>query len=324
MATQKDIAKHLGVSVATVSYVLTGRGSVGEELRQRVLDAAKELGYKPNRQAQAMRTGKTRCIGLVIPDLTNPFFPELAQKIESQARRRGFSVIMVDCENKLENELEGLHLLEQQAVDGIVWCPSDPHILERLAHIDCPVVLTDRAHSEFNSVHCDYEKGGKLLADYIESLGHSKIGMVHGPLSSYSAMQRLNGFTKACSSNVEIVWRCENDYSSQLSDETKRHLINNDVSLIVAVNDLVAISLIDQLHQLGIKVPDDVSVVGFDNIPWSALITPKLTTVWQPVSAIAEEAMKILVSQIEEPNSTSTTAVVDVELVERGSAIKCS
>jgi len=323
MATQKDIAKHLGVSVATVSYVLTGRGSVGEELRQQVLEAAKELGYKPNRQAQAMRTGKSRCIGLVIPDLTNPFYPELAQKIESHARSRGFSVIMVDCENQLENEVEGLKLLEQQGVDGIVWCPSDPHMLTQLENVDCPVVLTDRSHSKFNSVHCDYGKAGKLLADYVNRLGHTKVGVVHGPLTSYSAVQRLDGFTSACDTSIDIIWRSENNYSTQLSEETKGYLKKNEASLIVAVNDIVAIGVINELHELGFKVPDDVSVIGYDNIPWSALITPKLTTIWQPASAIAEEAMKILIAHIEEPHSKVTTSIVDVELVERESALKC-
>lgn len=320
MATQKEIANKVGVSVATVSYVLTGRGSVGDEVKERVLQAAQELGYKPNRQAQAMRTGKSQCIGLVIPDLTNPFYPELAQKIESVARDADLSVIMVDCQNQIDNEAQGLTLLEQQGVDGVIWCPSDPGSLKRLAKLNCPTVLIDRAHPLFDGVHCDYKKGGQLLADYVIKLGHTEIGLLTGPMTSESAKQRRNAFVNAAGDKINLVWEHDGDFSSDLSEQAISALKKQRATMVVAANDLVAVGAINALQQAGIKVPEQVSVVGFDNIPWGALITPKLTTIDHSAAALATEAMAILVAKIAGTTALNKTSIIDVSLIERGSA----
>ena len=128
MATLKDIATAVGVSVATVSNVLNDRPNVGRVIRQKVLRAANKMGYRPNRAAQAMRTGRTRAIGLVLPDLTNPFFPELAQAVENTARSLGLLVCLVDSQGRAEGEANGFALLMQHAVDGIIWCPVGPRL----------------------------------------------------------------------------------------------------------------------------------------------------------------------------------------------------
>lgn len=319
MATLKDIASIVGVSVATVSYVLTGRGSVSDEVKEKVLAVAKDIGYKPNRKAQAMRTGMSKCIGLVIPDLTNPFYPELAQKIESAARAAGFSVIMMDCENDSSNEEEGLNLLEQQGIDGIIWCPTGSKSLARLAQLDCPTVLIDRAHPDFDAVHCDYVRGGALLAEYAIRCGHRKVGLLNGPQDIESARQRRLGFINAAGDDLEICWEVEGPFLPQLPEAAQAALQRADVSMVVAANDLIAIGAIDVLQQAGIAVPEQVSVVGFDNIPWSALITPKLTTINHAVANIANEAMDILVQKISAPEKPVRTVVLGVELVERQS-----
>src|SRR5262249_1668676 len=128
MVTVKDIAAAVGVSVATVSNVLNERPNVGEPTRRKVLEVARRLGYRPNRAAQAMRTGRTRTLGLVLPDLTNPFFPELAQAVENKARSQGLVVCLVDSQNRPEGEADGFALLMQHAVDGIIWCPLGPRL----------------------------------------------------------------------------------------------------------------------------------------------------------------------------------------------------
>ncbi len=320
MATLKDIANKVGVSVATVSYALTGRGSVSSDVKAQIKAVAKELGYKPNRSAQAMRTGKTKCLGLVIPDLTNPFYPALAQNIESAARAAGFSVIMVDCQNSLEIEEEGLNILEQQGVDGIIWCPSDSLMLERLAELNCPSVLVDRPHPNFDAVHCDYIQGGALVAEHAIELGHKKVGLLNGPLELESARQRREGFLAAAKGHLEVAWQHEGPFTSTLSDEAKHALCAGDVTLVVAANDLIAVGAIEALQAAGKRVPDDVSIIGFDNIPWSALITPKLTTVNHDVEAIAREAMKVLVGKINTPSKPINTVVLGVNLIERDSA----
>ena len=324
MATLKDVAALVGVSVATVSYVLTGRGSVSPEVSKRVREAVDQLGYRPNRKAQAMRTGFSKSIGLVIPDLTNPFFPELAQKIEGAARAAGFSVLMVDCQNQAENEAEGLGLLEQQTVDGVIWCPTGNDSMAALSKLDCPVVLIDRAVPGFDAVHCDYLRGGALLAQHAIALGHRQVGLLSGPQDTDSARQRRQGFLAAAAGKLDINWEVEVPFAAELNAEARAALQENSASLVVAANDLIAVGAVGVLGELGLQVPRDVSLLGFDNIPWSALITPRLTTVHQPVGAIAAEAVDMLVSKIQSPQKTVRTMVLDVELIERDSAIRHS
>src|SRR5262249_8958816 len=139
MSTVKDIATAVGVSVATVSNVLNGKPNVGGVIRKKVLDAAKRLGYKPNRLAQGMRTGRTRAIGLVLPDLTNPFFPELAQAVENTARSLGLVVCLVDSQGRAEGESDGFSLLMQHVVDGIIWCPLGSRPPAGLKNLDRPI-----------------------------------------------------------------------------------------------------------------------------------------------------------------------------------------
>src|ERR1700746_3393461 len=139
MATVKDIAAAVGVSVATVSNVLNGRPNVGRDNRQKVLRAAKRLGYRPNRAAQAMPTGRPRAIGLVLPDLTNPFFPELAQAVENTARSLGLLVCLVDSQGRVDGESDGFALLMQHAVDGVIWCPLGPRAPTALRKLDRPI-----------------------------------------------------------------------------------------------------------------------------------------------------------------------------------------
>src|SRR6201988_1673463 len=139
MVTVKDIAAAVGVSVATVSNVLNDRPNVGEATRHKVLELARRLGYRPNRAAQAMRTGRTRSLGLVLPDLTNPFFPELAQAVENTARSRGLLVGLIDSQSRPEGEADGFALLMQHAVDGIIWCPLGPRRPAQLKSLPRPL-----------------------------------------------------------------------------------------------------------------------------------------------------------------------------------------
>src|ERR1700730_1717852 len=166
MVTVKDIAAAVGVSVATVSNVLNSRPNVGRVNRQKVLRVAKQLGYRPNRAAQAMRTGRTRAIGLILPDLTNPFFPELAQAVENTARSLGLLVCLIDSQGRVDGEADGFALLMQHAVDGIIWCPVGASLPAHLKNLARPVVLIDRPRPGYAVVHSNYVMGGGLLASY--------------------------------------------------------------------------------------------------------------------------------------------------------------
>lgn len=326
MATLKDVAKSVGVSVATVSYVLTGRGSVSQEMREKVLAAVKQLGYRPNRKAQAMRTGISNSIGIILPDLTKPFFPLLAQQVENEARKAGYAVLLIDCQNQTESEQEGFELLDQQGVDGIIWFPIDSSVPEGLKKMDCPVILIDRSLPGYDTVHCDYSHGGGLQAECVIGLGHKKVGLFSGPKNIESARKRRRGFVTAAKDKFDIVWDIDVPFSSELPEAAIALLKKNKVTMVVCADDLIAIGTLNILNELGIKVPEDISVVGFDNISWSTLVTPKLTTINQPIGAIGSEAINLLQHKIvsikEGTKEATRTIILDVELIERASTIK--
>jgi LacI family transcriptional regulator len=320
MATVKDIAAAVGVSVATVSNVLNDRPNVGRVIRQKVLRAAKRMGYRPNRAAQAMRTGRTRAIGLVLPDLTNPFFPELAQAVENTARSLGLLVCLVDSQGRAEGEADGFALLMQHAVDGIIWCPIGPRLPAYLHDAARPVVLIDRPRPGFPVVHSDYLMGGRLLADYALRMGHRCVGLLSGPQNLASARQRRDGFVEAFPRDIKVAWEAVVGFDGILNAQAVQALQRRGkATLIVAGNDLIAISAIRCLAESGVRVPQDVSITGFDNIRWTDVVTPRLTTIAQPVGAIGAKAVQLMQQRMSGEKIASRPTIFDVALIERDS-----
>jgi len=320
MATVKDIAAAVGVSVATVSNVLNDRPNVGRVNRQKVLRVAKQLGYRPNRAAQAMRTGRTRAIGLVLPDLTNPFFPELAQAVENTARSLGLVVCLIDSQGRVDGEADGFALLMQHAVDGIIWCPVGPRLPAPLKTLARPVVLIDRPRPGFAVVHSNYVMGGRLLAKHALRMGHTRVGLLSGPQNLESARQRRDAFVNAFPRSVEIAWEVKVGFDGLLTPDARDALIRRrNATLIVAGNDLIAISAIRFLAEQGVSVPDDVSITGFDNIGWADLVTPRLTTIAQPVGAIGAKAVELMRERMSGEKIANRRTIFDVALVERDS-----
>jgi LacI family transcriptional regulator len=320
MATVKDIAATVGVSVATVSNVFNGRPNVGRATRQKVLRAAKQMGYRPNRAAQAMRTGRTRAIGLVLPDLTNPFFPELAQAVENTARRRGLLVCLIDSQSRPEGEANGFALLMQHAVDGIIWCPLGARLPAHLKSLARPVVLIDRPRPGYAVVHSNYLMGGRLLAQYALRMGHTRVALLSGPQNIESARQRREGFVKAFPRDIKIVWEVCVGFDGVLTPAAHAALERRRAAtLIVAGNDLIAISAIRYLTGRGVSVPEEVSVTGFDNIRWTDVVTPRLTTIAQPVGAIGAKAVELVQERMSGEKIAARSTIFDVELIERDS-----
>jgi LacI family transcriptional regulator len=319
MVTVKDIATAVGVSVATVSNVLNGRPNVGHAIRQKVLRVASRLGYQPNRAAQAMRTGRTRAIGLVLPDLTNPFFPELAQAVENKARSLGLLVCLIDSQGRAHSESDGFALLKH-AVDGVIWCPLGTRLPGYLKKLARPIILIDRPRPGYAVVHSNYVMGGQLLAKYALSMGHIRVGLLSGPQNLESARQRRDGFANAYPREIEIAWEVSVGFDGVLTAEAVAALKRRrQATLIVAGNDLIAISAIRCLSEQGLSVPDDVSVTGFDNIRWTDVVTPRLTTIAQPVGAIGAKAVELMLERISGGTIAARRTVFDVELVERDS-----
>src|SRR3954468_18318783 len=320
MATVKDIANAVGVSVATVTNVLNGKPNVGHIIRRKVLQAAKQLSYQPNRAAQAMRTGRTRAIGLVLPDLTNPFFPELAQAVESTARSLGLLVCLIDSQGRDDGEADGFALLMQHAVDGVIWCPLGSRQPTTLKKLGRPVVLIDRPGPGYAVVHSNYQMGGQLLAKYALRMGHTRVGLLSGPRNLQSARQRRDGFANAAPHEIEIVWEVNVGFDGVLTAQAMDVLERRrNVTLIVAGNDLIAISAIRWLSEQGVKVPDEISITGFDNIRWTDVVTPRLTTIAQPVGAIGKKAVELMHGSMSGEKITTRHTIFDVDLIERDS-----
>jgi len=317
--TLQDVARKAGVSAATVSYVLNGTGSVGPDVQKLVREAAKSIRYRVNRAARATRTGQTHSIGLILPDLNNPFFPEMAHVVQAAARRAGYAVFLIDSEGDTEIERTGAEDLIGRGVEGLVWFPASEQDVLAEFRDDIPIVVVDRPLPNYDTVSSDYDAGGVALAEYVIDSGHERIGMVVGPQSLSSAEQRRGGFVRSVGTSGKIVWEVESDFSIKLSEETHRYLEDDSVTVIACGNDLIAIGVMRALHEQGRRVPDDVSVVGFDDIPWAGYSIPGLATVRQPFGALGQQAADLLIRRISGDESPFISLKLGMRLVPRGS-----
>ena len=319
--TVKDVARKAGVSVSAVSFALNDTGSIGESVKQRVREVARELGYRPNRSAQAMRTGKTWTLGLILPDLRNPFFPELAQSVENAAREKGYAVFLVDTNVSTDIEREAIERLAQRGVDGILCFPTTQADTIAPYADELPVVVMDREFDNYDRIIPDHRKGGLLQAEHILQQGHRHIGLVTGPLDIDNMRLRRDGAVDTLTGQAEIVWEHENPFSANLIPAVLDSIKARSVTAIIAGNDILAIAVIQALGEAGIRVPQDVSVVGFDDIPWCTVVSPPLTTIRLPIDGIGVEAVNMLLRRIDEPDAPRLTITMDVELIVRKSVV---
>lgn len=315
----KDVAKRAGVSIAAASYALNGREGVAEKTRQRIMQAVEDLNYQPSKFAQSMRTGKTDTIGLVLPDLSNPFFPQFAKAVQQSAGEIGKSVLLIDTSNDAAIEREGVKRLVSQGVDGIIWWPSSTENCQAIKELGPPIVLVDFVKPGIDSVTSDHDSGGRLLACFVNTARVNRIGLIRGPASFRSATLRRDGFVDSLDRSKSIVWEHTNAFSPPLSDAIKSELALTDVDVVICPNDLIAIEVIRYLKSLGRKVPEDIAVTGFGDIQFADVISPALTTVHQPLAELGRRAIDLLVRRFETPDAEIQDIVLGVALVVRDS-----
>lgn len=293
------IAATLRVSVATVSNALSGKGRVSPELVDRIRAKAEELGYVPSMTARALRTGRSGVLGLVLPNIGNPLFPQIAQAIENAASDAGYGVLIAD--SRSDNNMQTLaiqRLLERQ-VDGIVIVPR---FGTRIADLGCPVAVIDSPSTPGNTVSADHWQGGQLLVDHLVSLGHRNFVLVGANQRSNVQNDRIGGMKSRLpkGGRAEIVWieKIEAEAGAGcllgLAD-----LVQRGFTAFAATSDLHALRLLTELQRSGISVPDEASVVGFDDLVWSSAISPSITTVRQDMATIAEIAIAALIGVID-------------------------
>lgn len=319
--TVHDVANAAGVSIATVSYVLNNRGSVSDDVRKKVRKAATKLGYQRNRAARAMKMGRSSIIGLVIPNIENPFFATLAQAVLQECQRKDYQVFLVDTEGSHESETKAIEGLVSQGVDGIIVFPIDDSVLRSVSKAELPVVVLDRDTPELDLVQAEYREGGRLLAEHLQLLGHKRFGLLDGPQFVTSARERSEGFVDALGKGTKVVWREDHPFEMTLTESAKKLLSKDNVTAIFCGNDLIALAAIAFLRSIGISTPADVSVVGFDDIRFAEMMSPALTTVRMPVANMGVEAVNLLVRRLQqaEPSTSRNRIVLDVEMVVRES-----
>jgi LacI family transcriptional regulator len=317
--TIRDIARELGVSVATVSHSLRGDGTVSAKLRQRVREAAAALGYQPNRLAQAVRTGSSRIFGLILPDLSNPFYADLAQAVIRAAKQHDHSVLIVATYDLPKAEEEELEFLRSQRVDGILWCrTSTPDAT--ISRPGIPFVVIGARMPLADSVSSDDRQGAELIADHLAAGRHARIGIISRKAVDLSVNERRQHLLDALGESIRPVWDIQASSRLDLGEEVMRALAQRSVTAVVCGNDIIAIAAIRALRQLTVAVPSEIAVIGFDNIPWSQIVSPSLTTVAQPVDALAETAVDLLLRRIKAPGRRISHKELPVTLCVRESS----
>ncbi|MFN2419323.1 MAG: LacI family DNA-binding transcriptional regulator, partial [Candidatus Limnocylindria bacterium] len=298
-ATIDDVAARSGVSTATVSRVLSGSVPARPGTRERVLSAARELDYRPSGIARALKRQETRTLGLVITDITNPFYPQLVRAVESAAHARGYAIVLANGGDDPARELEHLDLLVERRVDGIVIVSSrmTRRHAERLRRTSVPAVLVNdsMAGSDLPAVTTAHGRGARLATEHLIGLGHRQIAHIAAPADQAASGQRRQGVRDALrAAGLDDPLVAIGDGGVAGGAQATEALIRSEITAIVAYNDLTAIGALRALRSAGIAVPHGISVVGFDDIDLAAWTDPPLTTIRQPTDELGRRAVEHL------------------------------
>jgi LacI family transcriptional regulator len=327
--TMEQVAREAGVSLMTVSRVVNNRDGVSQATRERVQAIIERLGYRPSDIARGLVTRRTATIGLVVPDVANPFFSEVARGAEHVAYEEGYNVFLCNTEEDTQRELGVLCSLEEKRVDGIVLCSprlEEEQLEKALTRYPAAVLVNRRlAHDRVGVVLIEDEKGGQVATEHLLRAGHRAIGFLAGPLTSSSGQRRVAGF---CTALGTASLHCNSDWIRHCSPTVEGgHKVAHELldtysylTALVCFNDLVAVGALQACAELGRVVPNDTAVVGFDDIPLAALVTPPLTTCHIPRYELGAQAMRLLLDQINELSPKCTEVVLQPTLVVRASA----
>jgi DNA-binding LacI/PurR family transcriptional regulator len=330
MANMKQIAKTAGVSLGSVSHVLNGSVSVSESLRKRVMDAVEAVGYQPSQLARGLRRDKTNMIGMIIPDITNPFFPAVVRGAEDVAFAAGYRLILCNTDNSHEKELVHLNELRTYLPAGLIVIPSSFSDLTAQARsykeAGASVVCVDRLPRDWegNSVTVAHEEGACAATSHLIRLGHRQLAVIAGPLHLTNAQQRLAGFRRSLKqANIAIAaeYVQESTFDRQAGYAKSLVLLRlvPRPTAIFASNDLIALGVLQAAHELGLRCPEDLSVIGFDNLELSEYTNPSLTTVHQPGYQLGARAADILLEQVSGRQQSIQHVVLKTDLILRGS-----
>lgn len=328
MSTLKQVAARAGVSFTTVSHVVNRSRPVSDAARVRVERAIAELGYFPSAVARALKTSQTHILGVIVPNITNPFFSELMRGIEDACLRGGYSVFLCNGDDDRERQGRSLDTLQERRVDGVLLAtPTGPAaaLAKRLTGMKLKTVVVDRniPGLEADHVRIDHTGGARTAVEHLLELGHRHIACLAGPSSFAASRARVSGYRKAMERagiHPRDEWILEGDFSAPAGhDLTRRLLDTTDCTAVFASNDLQGIGALRAAAERGLAVPRDLSVIGFDGIEMGAFTYPALTTVGYPIRAIGETAATVLIDRIAGRRSSTSEVIVPPAVILRES-----
>jgi len=325
MATMKDIAKIAGVSLGTVSHVLNGTAGVREPVRRRVLEAVRSTSYQPSQLARGLRRVQTNVIGMIIPDITNPFFPAVVRGAEDQAFSNGYRMILCNTDNNHSKELAHLNELRTYLPAGLIVIPSTFSDLtvqaESYREVGTGVVCIDRLPKDWvgDTVTADNQKGAYKATRHLIELGHRQLAIITGPLHLTNAQERLDGFRQAVK---EAKLRLAPEYVQETTFDkqggsSKAGLLLRLIprpTAIFAGNDMIALGVLAAIREAGLRCPQDVSVIGFDDLELAETTNPALSSVSQSGYQLGSTAASILLERIQGYTGPARHVVLETSL----------
>ncbi|GAB6261078.1 substrate-binding domain-containing protein [Photobacterium sp. CCB-ST2H9] len=329
MATMKDIAKLAGVSTSTVSHVINKSRFVSDEIAERVNNAAKALNYAPSALARSLKINRTQTIGMLVTTSTNPFFGEVVKGVERSCYQKGYNLILCNTEGDNERMKASIDTLLQKRVDGLLLMCSTLEgerieVFDR--YPDIPVVVMDWGPMSFASdkIQDNSYQGGYLAARYLIDCGHRDIGCITGPLIKHQAQIRYEGFKRAMNEAglaFRSDWVIESDFECEGGYDAFHTMYASGTlpSAIFVCNDMMAMGVINAANEKGVRIPDDLSIIGYDDIHIAKFMTPSLTTIHQPKYRLGQAAVETLLKRINKEITEPQIVQLEPTLVVRQS-----
>ncbi len=330
--TQKDVARKAGVSRSTVSYVLNDQAElkipISDETRQRVMDAIAELGYEPDARAQSLRSGSTNIVGVIIPVIQNPFFWQILSGISDELQDAGYSLHLAHHPLDMRQEANTIRELTRQPVDGFILLAAAkyllPKMVEYLRKSGRPVVEITSAKAEFDHVVHAYDTGTRAIMSHLFELGHRRIGFVYGIAKEAQGFDRLLTYREIMEANglsadQSLEFHCGE--SLQEAYQAAYTLLNHTdrPTALLVINDMLAIAVMRAAHDLGLLIPQDLSVASFDDIPFANYTSPRLTTVSGKAEDSGRDAVRLLLKRFAEPDLPQQVTTTNIDLIIRES-----
>ncbi|QBD81589.1 LacI family transcriptional regulator [Ktedonosporobacter rubrisoli] len=319
MANIQDVAKHAGVSIATVSRVLNGTARVNAEVSARVHAAIEELQYQPSRAARALRANRSTIIGLLISDIQNPFFTTLIRGVEDVAQRNGYSLILCNSDEDPQKEQHYIEVLSAERVAGVIIVPirENQRTLRLFREREIPVVSVDRRikDSATDAILVDNKRGAHEAITHLITNGYRRIAIITGPMTTTTGRERLEGYRQALQ-DAGIAYDPALELCGTFKDDSGRQLaiellgLQSPIDALFVCNNLMMMGVLDALTARHLRIPDDIAIVGFDEMPWAALSTISLTTVTQPVYELGSTAAMRLFQRMQHPGTFTRQEIV--------------